>query len=99
MHEVISVDLPYPVGVNRVTRFDRGRAHKATEAREWQESAARHLLLAGMRRLEPGEYRVRIEYTLYACNGGLDLDAPLKLLMDTIELSLGISDAYVVEIN
>jgi Holliday junction resolvase RusA-like endonuclease len=96
----LEATLPYPVGVNRAWRHARGRTYKSREAQRWQTEASKTLQAAGLRPLPPGDWRIRLDYELFACRSGLDLDAPLKLLLDTVCMGgLGIDDRNVVEIH
>lgn len=91
--------LPYPVGVNRVWRHGRGRTYKSAAARHWQVEATRILRAQGLRALPAEHWAIRLDYELFACRSGLDLDAPLKLLLDTVADGLDVDDRHVTEIH
>lgn len=87
--------LPHPVGINgtyRIGRRPNGQPvlYKSARASSWQDDALLYLRRAGFRRLPPGHYFVALHCGLFTKR--LDLDAPLKLLIDTVAEALGIND-------
>jgi hypothetical protein len=96
----LEATLPYPAGgVNRLYRSDRGRVHKSAAARQWQQEASATLKASGLRPLPPGDWRIRLDYELFACRGGLDLDSPIKTLVDVVAAGCRVDDRHLAELR
>ncbi len=91
--------LPAPPGVNSIWRTGRRRdgvsirVYKTPRARAWDEQAILLLRAAGWRPLPPGLYWVALCCTVFTCR--LDIDAPLKALLDVVASALGVDDACI----
>ena len=81
--------LPYPVGSNRLWRNARGRTIVSPEASAWKAETQLRALLAGVR---PVSGPVSVSLVLHprltakgrASKTRLDLDAPIKPLLDAL---------------
>jgi hypothetical protein len=94
----LEATLPYPAGgVNRLYRSDRGRVHKSAAARQWQWQALGILEAAGLR--PSGEWCIRLDYELFACRGGLDLDSPIKAVVDVVAAGCRVDDRHLTELR
>lgn len=89
----LSATLPHPPGINATYRVGQRRFYKSNAARDWEQAALLTLRAAGFRTLPPGVYWVGVAVDLYTI--ALDLDGPLKLLLDTLEAALGVPDSRV----
>lgn len=94
--------LTHPPGVNHLWRYARAgrtkvRVYKTGEARRWEAASLLSLRAAGFRRLPPGAYRLAVEAELYTI--ALDVDAPAKIVLDLLEVALGVSDSQVYELT
>jgi len=85
--------LPPPPSINATYRSGRGVWYKSVRARAWEEEALLLLRAAGFQAQPLGSYWIGVELTLWTCR--LDLDAPIKLVLDTVEEALGINDRWV----
>jgi len=80
--------------VCRVGRFaGSSRVYKAREAVRWDQDAFLLLRAAGWKPLPEGKYWVHLRCTLFTCR--LDIDAPLKAVLDIVASALEVNDAYV----
>jgi len=84
-----------PPGINRTYGKGRGRVYLTHEARAWSKGAA--LVIgaeAGRIGWEDygGDYEIQI--TMYGSR--LDVDAPIKLIIDTVTRKLGFDDSRVI---
>ena len=84
-----------PPGINRTYGKGRGRVYLTHEARAWSKGAA---LVIGAEAGKigwkdyGGEYEIQI--TMYGSR--LDVDAPVKLILDTVTRKLGFDDSHVI---
>lgn len=86
--------LPPPPGVNRTYGVARsGHWYMSDRARQWEQDAMLALRASGFRTQPAGVYWIAVELVLYSIS--LDIDAPIKLVLDTVEAALGIDDRWI----
>lgn len=96
--------LPYPPGTNRLWRNARGRMIPSSEALAWKREAAWRAQAAGVR---PLSGPVAVELVLHprltakgrASRTRLDLDAPIKPLLDALNGVAYADDKQVTQIR
>ncbi len=88
-----TADLPHPVGINRTYRSGRHGWYKTAPARAWEDAALLALRAAGFRPLPAGEHSIHLDLVLRTRR--LDLDAPLKLVIDVVAKALDVDDRCV----
>lgn len=96
--------LPYPPGTNRLWRNARGRMIPSSEALAWKREAAWRAQAAGVR---PITGPVAVELVLHprltakgrASRTRLDLDAPIKPLLDALNGVAYADDKQVTHIH
>jgi len=96
--------LPYPPGTNRIWRNVRGRMIPSPDALAWKREAAWRAQSAGVR---PIMGPVAVELTLHprltakgrASKTRLDLDAPIKPLLDALNGVAYADDKQVTQIR
>jgi Holliday junction resolvase RusA-like endonuclease len=92
-----------PPGINRTyastvnPTTGKSRIYKSGDARDWARQAA--LVIgsqAALMDFEPdGEYNLYVEVH----NSRMDIDAPLKLIQDTVTEKLGFDDRHIQEVE
>ncbi len=85
-----------PPGINRMYGKGRGRVYLTHEARKWAKDAA--LIIgaeAGRTGWEDSGGEYEIEIIMYGSR--LDVDAPIKLVIDTLTRKLGFDDVRVTK--
>lgn len=93
----LTADLPHPVGINRTYRSGRHGWYKTAPARAWEDASLLALRAAGFRPLPPGEHSIHLDLVLRTRR--LDLDAPLKLVIDVVAKALGVDDRCLQELR
>lgn len=96
--------LPYPVGSNRLWRNAKGRTVVSPEALAWKQEARLRAQAAGVR---PISGPVAVELVLHpkmtvkgqANKTRLDLDAPIKPLLDALQGVAYANDKQVTQIR
>lgn len=101
MRELQAVLPPAP-GVNALYGYSRigqngTRVYRTARAEEWAQWA--HLLLraAGFRSLQDKPCWISLELIVYTTR--LDIDAPLKIVLDAVQEALCMDDRYVGELH
>lgn len=93
---ILEVFIPIlPPGINRDYAIGwHGKMHKTNEARAWSKSAA---LLIGAKAGQIGweDHEGRFEIDIICSRMKHDVDAPMKLIIDTVSLKLGFDDRRV----
>lgn len=96
--------LPYPVGSNRLWRTAKGRTIVSREALAWKQEARLRAQVAGIR---PIAGPVAVELVLHprlTANGRasqtrLDVDAPIKPLLDALQGIAYTNDKQVIRVS
>lgn len=88
--------LPIPPGINATYKTGSGRFYKGEKAKQWQSDALLLLRAAGFR---TGHADTVLKLDLELGGSRLDLDAPLKLAIDTIAEALGVDDRCLVRLE
>lgn len=90
---ILQATLRAAPGVNATYRTARsGHWYLSNRAQQWEQDAMLALRAAGFRTQPDGCYWIGVEMSLYTI--ALDVDAPIKLVLDTIEGALGVDDRW-----
>ena len=87
-----------PGGVNHLYRYVRAgptstRVYKTAAAVGWEQESGLLLRAAGFRPLPAGAYWIGLQLVIHTTR--LDIDAPIKLVIDAICGALAVDDRYV----
>ncbi len=95
----LTATLPQPPGINATYRAGCGRygavtrVYKSASATTWDQDAILILRGQGWKPLPAGRYWLCLCCTVFTCR--LDIDAPLKALLDVVAAVLEVNDACI----
>lgn len=94
--KLVRIDIPFlPPGINSNYGFGNRKVYKTRETTDWSEKAG--LIIGSTINASGWNYQEGREYGLVLIWSGtkLDVDAPVKVIMDTITRKIGFDDKHI----
>lgn len=95
----LDIEIPLnPPGINSTYRIGKKHLYKSSESKTWSDSASQIIKnaanLIGWEHKEGNLYKVYISFT----NLRMDVDGPIKLVLDTLAQSLDFNDKIIQQV-
>lgn len=84
-----------PPGINETYGYGRGRVYMTHKAQRWKRDAAL-IIGAEAGRIGWEDYGGKYEIEIVTYGSRMDVDAPVKLIIDTVTRKLGFDDSRVM---